>query len=416
MDLRELKALELAAKTRIAFCDGAWHVPSQSRPATTYRVTLGPTPCCACEDFLLTGKDCKHLLAAKVVAARDGQGTCPDLVTDAVPNRPTYQQAWPLYDEAQRTEKRRFRVLLHELCRGLEEPPQPKTGRRWKPMADIAFACAFKVFCTLSSRRFQCDLDDALSNGQLTGPMHSVRVCAYLDSTFLTPVLQRLIVRSSLPLRAVETVFAPDSTGFSTSRFVRWFDEKYGCERSGHDWVKAHAICGVKTNVVTAVTIEGRDTGDCPQFKPLVEKTSEHFTVKEVPADKAYLSRDNLELVEGLGGTPYVPFKVNSAPGEAGTLWEKLYFYYQFHREDFLKHYHQRSNAESTFSMVKAKFRDHVRSRTDTAMKNEVLCKFLCHNIVVVHQSQIELGIAPVFWKDEPEDDNRDRLSLTRRS
>ena len=48
--------------------------------------------------------------------------------------------------------------------------------------------------------------------------------------------------------------------------------------------------------------------------------------------------------------------------------------------------------------MVKAKFRDHVRSRTDDAMKNEVLCKFLCHNIVVVHQSQMELGIEAVFW------------------
>ena len=35
-------------------------------------------------------------------------------------------------------------------------------------------------------------------------------------------------------------------------------------------------------------------------------------------------------------------------------------------------------------------------------MKNEVLCKFLCHNICVVHQSHIELGIAPVFWGDRP--------------
>jgi hypothetical protein len=34
-------------------------------------------------------------------------------------------------------------------------------------------------------------------------------------------------------------------------------------------------------------------------------------------------------------------------------------------------------------------------------MKNEVLCKFLCHNIVVVHQSQIELKIEPVFWPNE---------------
>ena len=52
--------------------------------------------------------------------------------------------------------------------------------------------------------------------------------------------------------------------------------------------------------------------------------------------------------------------------------------------------------------MVKAKFRDHVRSKTDTAMKNEVLCKFLCHNICVLIQSQCELGIEPVFWQNEP--------------
>src|SRR5205823_13692911 len=110
---------------------------------------------------------------------------------------------------------------------------------------------------------------------------------------------------------------------------------------------------------------------------------------------------DNLELVEKLGGTAYVPFKVNSVAGEAGTLWEKLFFYYNFRREDFLKHYHQRSNAESTFAMVRAKFRDHVRSKTDTAMKNEVLCKFLCHNLCVLIQSQCELGINPVFWQDE---------------
>jgi transposase len=96
--------------------------------------------------------------------------------------------------------------------------------------------------------------------------------------------------------------------------------------------------------------------------------------------------------VAALGGAAYVPFKVNSVPGEAGTLWERMFHYYSFNREAFLRHYHQRSNVESTFSMVKAKFRDHVRSRTNVAMKNEVLCKFLCHNIVVVHQSHVELN------------------------
>jgi hypothetical protein len=34
-------------------------------------------------------------------------------------------------------------------------------------------------------------------------------------------------------------------------------------------------------------------------------------------------------------------------------------------------------------------------------MKNEVLCKFLCHNICCLIMRQCELGIEPVFWADE---------------
>jgi len=52
-----------------------------------------------------------------------------------------------------------------------------------------------------------------------------------------------------------------------------------------------------------------------------------------------------------------------------------------FNRAEFLQHYHKRSNVESTFSMIEAKFCDHVRSKTDVAMVNEVLCKIVCHNI-----------------------------------
>ena len=40
-------------------------------------------------------------------------------------------------------------------------------------------------------------------------------------------------------------------------------------------------------------------------------------------------------------------------------------------------------------------------SKTDVAMVNEVLCKFICHNICCVIMSQLELGIEPVFWAKE---------------
>ena len=74
-----------------------------------------------------------------------------------------------------------------------------------------------------------------------------------------------------------------------------------------------------------------------------------------------------------------------------------MYHYFRFKRTEFLAHYHKRSNVESTISMIKAKFRDHVRSKTDMAMKNEVLCKVLCHNICCLIHATHELGITPTF-------------------
>ena len=36
-------------------------------------------------------------------------------------------------------------------------------------------------------------------------------------------------------------------------------------------------------------------------------------------------------------------------------------------------------------------------------MVNEVLCKILCHNLTCLIQEQENLGIVPIFWKDEEE-------------
>ena len=49
--------------------------------------------------------------------------------------------------------------------------------------------------------------------------------------------------------------------------------------------------------------------------------------------------------------------------------------------------------------MMKRKFGDGLRSKTDTAMVNETLCKVLCPNLVVLIHEMYELGIYPIFWR-----------------
>ena len=74
-----------------------------------------------------------------------------------------------------------------------------------------------------------------------------------------------------------------------------------------------------------------------------------------------------------------------------------MFHLYSMNRDEYLSHYHQRSNVESVFSMVKAKFGDHLRSKTPVAMVNETLGKILCHNICCPIQSVYELGIKVDF-------------------
>jgi len=49
--------------------------------------------------------------------------------------------------------------------------------------------------------------------------------------------------------------------------------------------------------------------------------------------------------------------------------------------------------------MVKTKFGDAVRSKSDVAARNEVLCKVVCHNICCLISAIYDLGINLAFGK-----------------
>ena len=178
---------------------------------------------------------------------------------------------------------------------------------------------------------------------------------------------------------------------------MRWYDVKYNKFTAEQQWVKAHFCAGVKTNVVTAVVIKDKDAGDSTQLPELVNKTAENFTMNEVSADKGYTGRDTHDAIAAVGATPFIMFKSN-ATGAVGGLYQKMFHYFQFKREEFLNHYHKRSNVESTVMMIKSKFGDSLRSKSDTAQKNETLAKILCHNLCCLISARYELGIEPELF------------------
>ena len=408
VSIREQKGREIAEKAAITRKGNLYLVPSSGRGV---QYTVDPeAQRCTCPDFEFRRATCKHIYAVQITIERiktvtttttveEGKAPVTQTVeTETVKvTRKTYKQEWKQYNAAQAYEKSEFLALLHGLTNGVEEPVQT-FGRPRLSMADTIFAVVYKIYSNVSTRRFATDLRDAHQKGYLSRLPSYNTIFDYLQMPKLTPYLQHLITESSKALKAVETDFAVDSSGFSTGQFVRWMDVKYGQKEDARQWLKLHLMCGVRTNVVTSVEVSGGHSNDYTYFKPLVDRTAQNgFQVKEVSADKAYLGNSNFKAALRHGAIPYIPFKSNSQPDGNGALWQRIYHYYNFQRDEFLAHYHKRSNVETTFSMIKAKFGQRLRAKTPVAQMNEALCKVLCHNICCVIQSIHELGIEPTF-------------------
>ena len=401
MDQRQLRAISIVNNSQIIeSASGKWVVPSQSGNGH-YSVGLNGIARCTCPDFDSRGVKCKHIWAVELTIEKTQNENKSEVarsvhITERVER--AYSQNWPAYNAAQTNEKDHLQVLLKDLCVRVPEPTRAKKGRRPLPISDLLFSAVFKVYSTVSGRRFMSDLRAAHAKGFTSQLPCYNSISNTLEAETTTPVLVNLITQSSLPLKAWETSFACDSSGFSASRFDRWFDHKHGKQRIQRAWVKAHIMCGVNTNIVTAVEIHGPNANDCPLLPSLLNHTADNFNVSEVSADLGYSSEENLKAITTLGANPFIPFKSNSTPAKGG-LWAQMFYAYHYHRERFSERYHLRSNVESTFSMIKAKFGDSVRSKTDTAMKNEVLAKILCHNICCVIQTQHEVSL-PVFGQN----------------
>jgi transposase len=395
MDARQQKGLEIAATLAIQpKGDAAWLVPSQTLVGRyTVKRTFDGLEC-SCPDFELRHSTCKHGYAVEFYLKREttispnGETT----VTETRAARVTYPQNWHAYNAAQSAEKELFCHLLRDLCATVPEPERGM-GRPSVPVSEALFSACFKVYSGMSARRFMSDLRDAQSNGFVSRAWHFNSVLKVIEDATVTPSLHKLITASAAPLRSVESALAVDSTGFGTQCFYRHYSAKYGHDQFSRNYVKLHALIGTKTNVIATASVTDRDRNDYPEFAGLVEAGAKNFDMKEISADKAYSGRSNLAVVAAAGAEAFIPFRSNAKDDVSSPLWSKLFHFYNYRIDEFLPYYHKRSNAESTFSMMKRVFTDTLRSKGFEAQTNEVLLLVIAHNIRTLVHSIFELGV-----------------------
>ena len=392
--LKGKKAVKKVAKNTFA-------VKSQMG-VSTYTVSRnGDAYTCNCPDCIVHGAgwECKHIMAVKEFLNES--------ITTATPKKNT-QRNWTGYTLGQVNEEELVKIFLRQLCDTVESPAREagKAGRKAIPLSELVFCSVMKVYSKKSSRRAHTALRDASEQNLLEYAPNYNAVNKFMVREDVTPILHHLVRLSALPLAELETSFSIDSSGFATTQFGEWCDNKHGKayvpkSKKGkqdeikanrkHTFLKCHISAGNRTNVVADVVIteaEGEGTSDVNNFKNLLDGTNGYFNVLEVMADAAYGSRDNYAKADELGVTPYILFKKNMTSSAKGCgLWRQMYMKFLDNPREYMEHYEQRNNVESTFGAIKAKMGEKLMAKTLVAQKNELLCKILAYNLTVLAES-----------------------------
>lgn len=320
------------------------------------------------------------------------------------PKRIIYPENWTAYNYSQTHEKEKLPILLSSLClEFLSEEPRTGRGRPPIPLRDAIFIAVYKVYLTLSGRRCWSDMIEAEKKGYIKRLPHFNSIFKVLEKKETTEVLKKLIEETAKPFESLESHFAVDASGFHGTKREYKNDQKPSKDKNEkeefeHIRVKAHIMIGVESNVITAAEIPyNKYIHDSQLFEILLYTTALQFNIKEISGDKAYCTEKNLQAAVEIGAIPYIAFKSN-ATTDKGGVWAKYLNLYLNHHDEYMSRYHLRSNIETTFSMVKKKFGKVVRSKTDTAMINEVLAKFLCHNLCCLIEAIYKNIIQPIYW------------------
>lgn len=302
-------------------------------------------------------------------------------------------QKWNKYNLAKTNEKRLFYELLDELCKLIPEPKK-RTGRPPIPTRDMVFMTALKLYNNFSSRKIWSDLKFAESSGYIKKAPHFNRLSDFLNSEGTYDLLQKLLTITAMPLKNLENHYSIDASGFGGYQNERWMNVKYQNRGSFSKFLKGHIVIGTKTNVICSCEVTSSSVADVRAAPLVLENLSKNFQPKEVSGDKAYSAHRILQIIEKMDAEPFIPFTIATNPNKKSPeVWTRLFKYFKENEEEFNKHYHKRSNVETTFFMVKSRLGEFLRSKRYTSQKNELMMKFICHNICCLIQEVYENDI-----------------------
>jgi hypothetical protein len=338
----------------------------------------------------------------------------PHEVGEPVKPQPGGGVDWAAYVKAERSLGEQMPRFAWRLFEQLPTPERFGRGRPPIPQTDSLLCALMWSISQKNARQEQATRDRLFEDGLLSRTVAPNDVSRTLVDKATTPLLQEALRRSREPFAAVDAesspltldvmgdTFAVDSTGFTPSRRGHYNTSKHG-PSTPLPWLKCHLMISTKAHLITSARItssHGKGTGDSSQFAPLLTETAEEFPVGVIVGDGAYASRANVTAVRDVGAKPFFRLAKNTISKQLGAPgWADMVAFFTLHRAEFDRIYHRRSLVESVNSAIKRRFGESLRSRTATSRVNELLCKLLAYNLVVLVQ-QLHFLHAEDEWLD----------------
>ncbi len=296
-----------------------------------------------------------------------------------------------LYNKIQETEFLNFfefvKYLTNYVCK----------GRKMKSMINCLLI--IHKFPNLSLRRARGFLLLLRKFGIINSDIPCFKTLSnYRENNCLQVILDKLIEESSKPLSAIEHDFATDATGIRTNLFSSWYSIRCQKEIKKRDHLTIHITTGVKSNIVTALNVEIKSGKDNEIFREHVNKTIKNFKADEFSGDGRYWCKANCWKVFEVGAKPYFKVWKNWSGKSRGCMpWKLMNLEFKNNLEEYGKHYHKRSNVESTNHSKKVLHGNSVYSRLPSARINEETLRWINHNINVLNRAKHQWDIIPEF-------------------
>lgn len=275
---------------------------------------------------------------------------------------------WPRVNEALVSQG--VLLLQHDWVDGwdeeLERMNREKPGRPFLyPESLVRFACTLKVGLRLPLR-------------QLQGLLQALACFIDIGVPDYTTLWHRLCLSEvQLPepdLEGTDWAIAIDSTGIKVTDRGEWMREKWHVHRG---WIKVHMAVEVNSGTIVGIQVTDEKANDAPHLPGLVEQASRLLPgrIGKVLADGGYDTYDNFDYLAGLGIEPVIRMRKNASTKCRGHSFARPMAVREMNalgQEEWRRRhgYNMRWKSETTFSAVKRRVGESVRSkRPDQALK-----------------------------------------------